>query len=283
MTLLPSRALRGPLLAVAITALGCTPTRNNAAPHGDVSVVVRVGDFRTAYESSGTDYRWRWPFSTPSFIVHVQPGGDFAAGTTLDAIVAAAAEGIRLIRLDTGQRVEGEVRLGWYDWRGMEPEPPLSLSSTVGDTAFSFVPTRELTEGWYVLSVDLAGWRPLLDTLQIEVEGVRGFANGDRVFVRLHVGSLPTWWATDVWCDPRAGSCTVAILPSERIPDWDDTSLEVSIDGVPATCTTASSDRDFGLEGGADSHGAARQGNPAVNHLIHACVSQLILGAGRGI
>ncbi len=56
-----------------------------------------------------------------------------------------------------------------------------------------------------------------------------------------------------------------------------------SDDGPVKVLLLRVSDRDFGLEGGADSHGAARQGNPAVNHLIHACVSQLILGAGRGI
>ncbi len=231
-------------LLVATLGASCTGVSPPPPTGMEVTARVMTRDFHTRFDE---DAAWSTipEITAPFFIVQQEGGPTTSAEAT--AMNAAARDGISLVELASGQRVDGEVVVGLADWRGEHSSAAESRAA-----GFSFVPARELADGWYVLRVDLSGWRPFVTDLNMVVANLPIRQAGDRAYVRVHVGSLPVWWATSIRCtfdhaEPLVNtSCQISVVASEPVADWGDTMLEVSVDGVPVTCELVTSDEGIG-------------------------------------
>lgn len=140
---------------------------------------------------------------------------------------------IFLVSLATGARVPGRVRPAIVSARGAVYRPE-GGSSTGG---YSFLPDSDLAEGWYVLVVDTTGFA---DTFPAHFEfGPRppdapGSEDG-LYFRRVHVGSLPAWYRSEVNCNDGTGSdaagCRVGVEWSEPVDALGSTAFTLSVDG----------------------------------------------------
>jgi hypothetical protein len=147
-----------------------------------------------------------------------------------------------LVSLEDGARVAGEVRPELLTTGGA----PADLMAR-GSGAFSFVPAEVLPEGWYALVIDARAWpTPGSARFQLGTWGpVPVATEGDRVgFVRVHVGSNPVWYLSDVSCEDGTNpgspgpSCRVGVGWSEEIATLGDTSFRLRVDGAEIDCGT---------------------------------------------
>jgi hypothetical protein len=95
--------------------------------------------------------------------------------------------------IDTGQRVAGEVRLGFWTMDGTELSEPVRVpyGRDGGREGYSFIPDTPLADGWYVAALDLREWRA-----SGHVVGVAGVVGDDVAYMRVHIGPAPVWFET---------------------------------------------------------------------------------------
>ncbi len=235
--------------ALATLVVGCTSTVSPPLPMTvDITATVLTRDFQTAFELDDprlTDVR---EIPAPHFIVQREvDGGRLLSRADLRAMDTAAFEGITLVDVASGSRVQGDVVVGFADWTGTH-----SVAAEARAYAYSFVPASPLADGWYVLRVDVSGWRPFASSLRMAVASEHLVRDTDIAHVRIHVGALPTFWATYVSCTSNPAqptintACELGALLTESILDWGATTLEVRVDGSATACVVGSDDRSIG-------------------------------------
>jgi len=99
---------------------------------------------------------------------------------------------IRVVDLTTGALVAGEVREGFLTVDG-ERAVTRAIEPAEG-TGFSFVAAEPLHEGWYVLLAEVGA----LGELGVSATAHGLVEDGDDVFIRVYVGALAVWSATNV-------------------------------------------------------------------------------------
>lgn len=219
------------LLALGVLMTSCVTVESPPFAHYNMTVV--PVDLRTAY---GTDsIRDNYVVRLPEAALVVNVSSTTISG--LDpSLVAALREAIWLVRLDTGQRVPGEVREGLFAPDG----EALTPSSEWRGFGFSFVPSAPLADGWYVFVFEFG---PLAAGRSLNVSGgyqERGLSE-DITVSRFHVGSRPTWSNIYMQCQefPDRGSpaCRLEAWWSEAIELPSDTVFNVLADGEPVACS----------------------------------------------
>src|SRR5690606_32229986 len=108
--------------------------------------------------------------------------------------------GLYLVELSTGARVRGTVREGVVRLDG-EVVPGWPDGEVLG--VMSFVPTEPLDDGWYVLVADLREWMAMGPPVPTRLDDENNPVEDDMMFVRIRIGSEPTWYMSGVSCSTR--------------------------------------------------------------------------------
>lgn len=207
-TLSPMRF--GTLTWLVLLLVACDP-----APGPVVSVHLLPEDFTTAFPIPPRDDGWSADFLTLRVVAsHPDAGMERPRGGML-----------RLVELTTEREVAGEMRVGYVDVRGEPRSPP----GYEGGSAISFVPSNELTEGWYVLVADLRG-------IGRELYPIGGVLEGELLYARVHVGPRPTWHAT--FLQQERGETSLFVIVPEAIADLSvpAPSVTFTADEAPMSC-----------------------------------------------
>jgi hypothetical protein len=163
-------------------------------------------------------------------------------GTAAEAD-AYFTEHLRVYSIDSGQRLAGEVRVGFWAMDGTELSEPIRVPNE--QEGYSFIPDVPLTDGWYIAALDLGGWRAshLVNNFG---GGETVHAEGDVLYSRFHMGPAPVWFATDFYPVEPGDRSTIGPRIGVPVLELLDNPFSLRMDGVVDSRCTEHRDPDYG-------------------------------------
>lgn len=222
-------------ITAAVLFIGCSTTESLPRLN-DMTVRFAPRDFRSSFGTDALDTQgppeWRGALA----LYWVGQLDLEMAGRAVNEI----SRGLHLVDLSTGTRVSGEARAGLVRADGELVAGWPDSVNALG--MLSFVPSEPLNDGWYVLVADLREWMSVAPFTRMD-ESATVIEDG-MMFVRVRIGSEPTWYQSVVRCDTRplgrddrGAWCDVGVAFSEPPGSFGTTRFELRVgDEIASDC-----------------------------------------------